>query len=200
MTEQSNMNIYQRINAVMKDIEYVKRGSAGQGTGVLYDVLISEIRESMVKHGIVVVTEKAGESRSRLTKKEMYVYECDFNVHYVNIDNPQDKFTTLIESHAMDSGDKATGKAITYAAKISLLKVFSLETGENDESRAESQDVSIITEEKALELESRLVETAQDGSVQWTQKANLLFTKYKISHPRQLKLKKLDAFEKDLGA
>lgn len=195
----NEMNIYQRINAVMKKIAYVKRGSAGQGTGVLYDVLVSEIRKHIVENGIVVVAEKASESKCRDTKKGVYIYECDFNIHYINVDNPADRLTTLIESHAMDSGDKATGKAITYATKISMLKVFGVETGENDESRAEQQDVTLITEEKALELEEKMtVVNTVSGLVDWTDKAVLLFTKYKIQHPRQLKSKKLEAFERDL--
>jgi hypothetical protein len=37
-------NIYQRINAVQQEgIIYLKKGSAGHGTGVLYDDLISKL-------------------------------------------------------------------------------------------------------------------------------------------------------------
>jgi len=195
----SELNIYQRINAVMKEVEYVKRGSAGQGTGVLYDEVIAQLRASLIKHGIIVVTEKFGESRARTTAKGHYVYECDFSVKYINMDNPEDCFNTVVEAHAMDTGDKATGKAITYATKASLVKVFSIETGENDESRAEMQDLSLITEEKAQELESKMTMTDDSGNVVWNNKAGLLFTKYKIQNVRQLKLSKLAQFEKDLG-
>ena len=48
-------NIYQRINAVMKDCDYVQKGKAQQGKGVLYDTVIAMIREPMIKHGIVMV-------------------------------------------------------------------------------------------------------------------------------------------------
>lgn len=52
----SDLNIYQRINAVQKKVAYIKRGSAGQGTGVLYDEVVSEIRKEMVAQGIVITT------------------------------------------------------------------------------------------------------------------------------------------------
>ena len=54
MTEKT-LNIYQRINAVMRDVKYIKKGSAGQGTGVLYDDVIPMIRGHMIKHGIVPI-------------------------------------------------------------------------------------------------------------------------------------------------
>ena len=134
----NEMNIYQRINAVIKEKIYIKRGSAGQGTGVLYDEVIAALQPLLTAHGIIVTTEKVGESRQRETKKGNYIYECDFNVTYINMDKPEDRFVNLVEAHAGDMGDKAPGKAITYAAKINMVKVFQIETGANDESRDDS--------------------------------------------------------------
>lgn len=129
------LNIYQKINEVRKEVEYVKRGSAGQGTGVLYDEVVALARDSMVNHGILVTTDFISDN-SRLTDpKKSYIYEAFIKVWYVNCDNPSDKFSTDIVAHAMDGGDKAPGKALTYATKASLVKVLLLETGINDESR-----------------------------------------------------------------
>jgi hypothetical protein len=52
----------------------------------------------------------------------------------------------------MDAGDKAPGKAITYATKISMLKVFGIETGDNEESRADQRDVNLISGEQCDQL------------------------------------------------
>jgi len=127
---------------------YVKKGSAGQGTGVQYDELISKLAPLLAENGIVVTAEKSGESSSRATAKGVYIFQSDFLIHYINIDNPEDRFTTLVEAHAMDSGDKAPGKAITYATKTSMLKVFGIESGDQEESRAEQADTDYITEEQ----------------------------------------------------
>lgn len=35
----------------------------------------------------------------------------------------------------MDEGDKAPGKGVSYATKNAMLKMFSIETGEDDEGR-----------------------------------------------------------------
>jgi len=159
-------NIYQRINAVINEKIYLKKGSAGQGTGVLYDELLEAVRDHLAKHGIIVIPEKAGQARERQNAKGNYIYECDFNIHYVNMDDPSDRFTCFVESHAMDSGDKAPGKAITYATKISMLKVFQVETGINDESREEGRErVKRIDREQLKAIKAEIERTGSDPSV-----------------------------------
>lgn len=134
----SDKNIYQRINAVRDEVVYLKRGSAGQGTGVLYDEVVALSRQAIQKQGIIITTDfLADSSRMVLASsgKENYIYEAFIRVNYINMDNPEDRFSTDIVAHAMDSGDKAPGKAVTYATKTSLVKVLFLETGINDEKR-----------------------------------------------------------------
>ena len=177
-----NKNIYQRIRDVIAEGEgYIKRGSAGQGTGVLYDEAIAVLTPLLTKHGIVFSVEKTGESRSRKNAKDNYIYECDFNVHYINIDEPSDRFTTLVEAHAMDSGDKAPGKAITYAAKISLLKVFQIETGLNDESRGEVKErTKTVSKDQIDELSKYCIYDDGNGSPQWSEVGTKLMKAYNI--------------------
>jgi len=188
------LNIYQRINNVIKEGLYIKRGSAGQGTGVLYDEVISILTPFLMKHGIVFNVEKVGEARSRANAKGNYIYECDFNVHYINIDDSSDRFTTLVEAHAMDSGDKAPGKAITYATKISLLKVFQIETGENDESREEIKEKSkTITPEQAAKLAEYCFMTDENGNPQWSRIGLQLSKSYRINSLNELLASNFDA-------
>jgi len=94
----------------------------------------------MVDEGIVVLVDQGGGEIliPKSDNNKMHLYEGVYEVSLVNIDNPNDRVTISIESHANDNGDKAPGKALSYAVKSALLKVFSLETGENDESRAEA--------------------------------------------------------------
>lgn len=181
-------NIYQRINSVMKENIYIKKGSAGQGTGVLHDELLAVLTPHLVANGIVVNVIKSGESRSRSNQKGNYIYECDFVVEYVNIDDPKDRLSVLVEAHAMDSGDKAPGKAITYAAKTAHLKVFSIETGLNDESRADAADIDTITQDQANQLFPLLC--THDGH--YTEKGMKIATAYKFKNLTDIKSKKFD--------
>lgn len=193
-------NIYQRINAIMQDQSiYIKKGSAGQGTGVNYDEVIAVLAPLLTKHGIVVSVDKIDDSRGRETKKGNYIYECDHLISYINIDNPEDRLVSRIESHAQDSGDKAPGKAVTYATKVSMLKVFGIETGDNEESRAEMRDTSMIDQATCDFLQGHMTETDAAGKTIWSGKGRKLLTKYNLGAIHQLKQSKLESFKKDLG-
>jgi hypothetical protein len=193
-------NIYQRINAVMQDQSiYIKKGSAGQGTGVSYDEVIAVLAPLLTKHGIVISIDKVGDSGSRETKKGAYIYECDYKISYINIDNPADRLESIVEAHAQDGGDKAPGKTATYATKVSMLKVFSIESGDNEESRSEVRDTSMIDEQTASELEQQMIEVI-NGASQWTKQGQRLLQKYRLGAVSQLKESKLASFKKDLGA
>lgn len=193
-------NIYQRINAVMQDQSiYIKKGSAGQGTGVSYDEVIAVLAPLLTKHGIVISIDKVGASSSRETKKGAYIYECDYKISYINMDNPEDRLESIVEAHAQDGGDKAPGKTATYATKVSMLKVFSIESGDNEESRSEVRDTSMIDEHTAAFLEQQMIEVI-DGARQWSKKGQRLLQKYRLGSVAQLKESKLAAFKKDLAA
>ena len=185
-------NIYQRINEVMKQNIYVKKGSAGQGTGVQHDEVLALLTPHLVTNGIVIQVSKSADSRNRETKKGVYIFECDYLVSYVNIDDPQDRLTVLVEAHAMDAGDKGPGKAMTYAAKTSHVKVFSIETGENDESRAEAMDTDVISPEQVQILFNYLC----DYNGRYTPKGTKVCLAFKFSNLAEIKTKKFEAILK----
>ena len=182
------LNIYQRINLIMKEKVYLKKGSAGQGTGVEYDELISALSPLLSTAGIVITAEKSGDSRSRENKKGNYIFESDFTITYINMDNPGDRFSTLIESHAMDAGDKAPGKAITYATKISMLKVFGIESGDKEESREEQRDINLISGDQCDQLYNLLC----DESGMFTEKGVGISKAFKFNNLNEIKAKKFN--------
>ena len=139
------MNIYQRINEVRKVAAYAKKDKAVAGSGymaVTHDAITALLREGMVEHGIVVapslIASRVSDTTTTTGKGIPIIrYEATYEVRFVNADDPQDMVATRIEAHALDQGDKAPGKAISYAVKYAMLKLFSIETGEDDEGRAE---------------------------------------------------------------
>tara|TARA_R110000764_G_scaffold35726_3_gene80021 strand:- start:195 stop:788 length:594 start_codon:yes stop_codon:yes gene_type:complete len=185
----NTLNIYQRINSIMTEGVYLKKGSAGQGTGAQYDELISKLAPLLSKNGIVITAEKNGDSRSRANAKGNYIFESDFTIHYINMDNPEDRFSTVIESHAMDAGDKAPGKAITYATKISMLKVFGIETGDNEESRADLNDVDFINQDQQGELFNLICDPATST---YTEKGLKIRRAYRFQNISDIRTKQYD--------
>jgi len=201
MNEQSK-NIYQRINAVMKEVSYVQKDAQIQGyKAVTHDQVVSVARQSFVNHGIVMsLSQMEGKFDDPLNGAKMRLYTGKYEIRFVNMDRPEEYISVEIEAQALDNGDKASGKCATYATKTAVIKLLWLETGENDESRADARDTSMIDEQTSSELEQQMIETGENGQAVWSKKGQRLLAKYKIGHPSQLKETKLAAFKKDLGA
>ncbi len=164
------MNIYQRIAAVMKAVSYVKKdktvsGSGGGYRAVTHDMVTAMVRPHLVEHGIVVVprlvnAQTVSTGRSTSGGTPINRFEGQYVVAFVNVDDPKDCIEVPAAAHAEDHGDKAPGKALSYATKYAILKVLLLETGEDDEGRigpaeqdmTEAQEAVLATlRERALE-------------------------------------------------
>lgn len=137
------MNIYQRINEVRKKVDYAKKDKAVEGyKAVTHDQITALTREHFVAQGIVIVpvlsghkTELTGTQTSRGTP--FVRWEGSYRFDVVNADEPTDRFSAEIAAHAIDHGDKAPGKALSYAKKALILKLLEIESGEDDEGREE---------------------------------------------------------------
>lgn len=162
------MNIYQRINAVMQKVAYVQKDATVERyKAVTHDQVVSVARGALVEAGVLIYPEqRAGRVVEVMTTKSggrMALYAGDYTIHFVNVESPEDRISVPVQAHAMDNGDKAPGKCVTYATKTAILKVLCLETGENDESRAEIRELSQpITDAQAETLKGLLAETESD--------------------------------------
>ncbi len=142
----SEQLIYKSIAGVMAEKLYIKRGSAGQGTGVLYDEVIAVLAPALIKHNIIVLPSLVSDGE-RETKKGAYIYEAKYEIKYVCTTDGS-SVSIISSAHAQDGGDKAPGKTATYATKTAHVKVFGFETGINDESRAEVSSVESVSSEQ----------------------------------------------------
>lgn len=140
MSEQT-LNIYQRVNAVRKKIDYIQKDksvSTGGGSykAVTHDMVTAMVRQHMIDAGIVCYPSLVDSaSLPKEPEAKQFRYEATYDFHFVNEESPEDKICIRIQAHAMDNADKAPGKAISYAKKYAILKLFEIETGEDEESR-----------------------------------------------------------------
>jgi len=130
-TPRKEKNIHQRLNSVMAEVSYIKKDKKidmGKGgfrvTG--HDNVTKLIHPLLVKHGISLIpsvedmTQEGNRTRARMS------------FDWVNIDEPEDKFTNECVAYGIDSQDKGPGKAISYAQRYIVLKTLHIETGEKD--------------------------------------------------------------------
>ncbi|HHZ70010.1 MAG TPA: hypothetical protein EYN67_16895 [Flavobacteriales bacterium] len=196
----SVLNIYQRINNVMKSVQYVQKDSSVSGMGggykaVSHDQVISVARQSLVDNGVIIFPNQIkGEFlqmrdvNATPTPIKMGLYSGTYEINFVNIDDGSDKITATIEAHANDNGDKAPGKALSYATKSAILKVLNLETGESDESREDQRDFNLISAEQVDQLFPLLC----DSNGQYTEKGSKVCRAFKFNNLNEIKSKKFN--------
>lgn len=138
--QQKTLNLEQRINAIREKVDYIQKDksvSTGAGGGsykaVTHDAVTAMLRKHMIEQGIVCYPNFISGTSTKEEKQRFY--EAVYDFVFVNMDAPVDTLTIRIQAHGMDSQDKAAGKALSYAFKYALLKLFMIETGEDEESR-----------------------------------------------------------------
>tara|TARA_R110000744_G_C19207745_1_gene545722 strand:+ start:41 stop:844 length:804 start_codon:yes stop_codon:yes gene_type:complete len=164
------MNIYQRVNEVRKQVSYIKKDAKVLNyKAVTHDAVIATIRPALIEQGIIAepsLESATMESTGTTTKGGTPInrYEAIYNVSFVNMDEPQDRIIIRVSAHANDEGDKAPGKALSYAVKMAELKLFNIETGDNDESRIESMPMSKFNAETLAKFANRMIQALNEDN------------------------------------
>lgn len=169
-------NIYQRINEVRKAIGYVQKDKAvstggGSYKAVTHDAVTGMVRAALIEHGVVIVPSVVSSVfNAKEPEAKQRLYEATFQIEFVNMDEPTDRIVTHQTAHALDNGDKAPGKAMSYATKYAILKLFNIETGDEEESRYQQDEYDFaVTLTKAESTES--VDIARSLIMEAKQKA-----------------------------
>lgn len=144
-------NIYQKISKVMADVRYLCKDDkvqAGQGSykAISEEKVTSTVRESLIKHGIVIIPVEQEHTRTDETLTDKYGNEktnrmstVDVKYRIQNIEDKDDYIIATSSGTGVDTQDKGVGKAMTYSYKYLLLRVFAIPTGE-DPDKISSQN------------------------------------------------------------
>lgn len=172
----SELNIYQRVNEIRKSVSYVQKDKKVTGyKAVGHDQVTAVLRAALVEFGVVVtqsLIESSFEETGSLTGSgnKWMMYTAKYAVKLVNVDTPDDFIEVITESQALDTGDKASGKAMSYAVKYAMLKTFSLETGEDEEGRQGDIQQKKDDEEKQkanVEINNQLNKYVDDAELSY---------------------------------
>ena len=145
----SEMNLYEKMAHIMTLITGVHKG-ANVSTGangpsyraVSHDDVTALIHLPCAEMGVIIIPSISKAETNTFDKPDKYggvktSYRVDLwvDVTFINADKPEERFVSSSFSYAIDSGDKATGKAYSMAVKYSYLKAFMLESYDEEESR-----------------------------------------------------------------
>ena len=135
------MNIYETISAVMADVGAIGKNSKNPQQGFMYrgiDAVMNALNPAMVKYHLFVVPEVLEQTREERTtsKGGLLIYSiCKIKFTFYAQDGSC--VTAVVIGEGMDSGDKATNKAMSVAYKYACFQTFCIPTEEMKDPDAE---------------------------------------------------------------
>ena len=173
------MNIYEKLSAITNEISAVAKNlNVGYGksqykavgeadvlaavkpTEAKYKVYSYPVSRRIIESNVLTSLDKDGNEKRQLFMRLEVVYR------FVNMENPEEYIDITTYGDGVDPGDKAPGKAMTYADKYALLKAYKIITGDDPDQKAsetlkaverkEAVSSQLITDVQAVALESVL--------------------------------------------
>lgn len=151
--------IYVAISETMADIGAVGKNNVNKTQGFKYrgiDAVMNALNPAMVKHKVFCSPEVLEQQREERTTKNgsLLIYSiCKIRFRFYTTDGSYIEAVTVGEG--MDSGDKATNKAMAIAFKYACFQVFCIPTEEMTDPDSESPDVAPNGNKKAVGNESK---------------------------------------------
>lgn len=138
--------IYQAIIGVMSDIGVIGKEKRNTQQGFKYrgvDDVMNALQPVMVQHGLFVVPEIIDQKREeRQTKNKGNLIYSVCTVRYTFYAKDGSSVQCVVVGEGMDSGDKATNKAMSIAFKYACFQVFCIPTEEMKDPDAEVHEVT----------------------------------------------------------
>lgn len=142
-----SLNIFQRVAAITDELGVVAKNlnvSAGKGSykAVGERDIIDAVKPLEAKYRVYSypssreiiddeILEGEKSYQGSTTKTTTFFTRIRTVYTFVNIDKPEETFSTIVFSEGIDPGDKGSGKAMTYADKYALMKAYKISTGDD---------------------------------------------------------------------
>ncbi len=142
-----NRLIFKKMSDVMKEIGYVAKDQKNQAQGFKFrgiDQFVNALYPALIKHGVFMTPRCTSEEHQlqevvRSSGKAGYDKHVSIMMEYDFFAEDGSKVTIgPIPAEGLDSGDKATNKALSAALKYALIQTFSIPTEDMAEADLES--------------------------------------------------------------
>lgn len=177
------MNIFQKMSAITAELQTVAKNLIVQQTKTSSYKAVSErdvldaVKPLEAKYGVYSypvkrtvlesnLLESESEYQGKVTKKTTFMTRIETVYRFVNVDKPDEYIETITFAEGIDTQDKGSGKAMTYADKYALMKAYKISTGddpdqnaseENNYKRTHKQSEAPKTEPKAADYRKMLI-------------------------------------------
>lgn len=173
------MNIYQRMLAIQSELATVAKnltvstGAKSSYRAVGEKDILDAVKPLEQKYGVYSYPvdrdivdsgemEKQGSNGYSTISRYLRIRTV---YRFVNIDNPDEHLDILSYADGIDSGDKATGKAMTYCDKYALMKAYKISTGEDPDQKASEEYTAVKKDRPSTQDLVMLRAMASDGTI-----------------------------------
>lgn len=178
--KEGKQNIWQKIHYVMKNAGYIQRKKSSMPyKTVTHNDVTDSVRKQITEVGLIIIPEVTSNSR------EGNIHSVVMSIHIMDIDSGETVEIKGFPGTGIDPQDKGYGKAISYAFKYILQKLFLLEIGDDEEVDRHQIKAIEPTKEVDPKVKKELEESAKQGYASLKDKWN------------ELKGEKLDGFTQD---
>jgi hypothetical protein len=151
------MNIFQKMAAITAELQTVAKNLTVQQTKTSSYKAVSErdildaVKPLEAKHGVYSypakrtilesnLLESESEYQGKVQKKTTFMTRIETVYRFVNVDKPDEYIETTTFAEGIDTQDKGSGKAMTYADKYALMKAYKISTGDDPDQNASEEN------------------------------------------------------------
>jgi hypothetical protein len=177
------MNIYQKMAKITAELKTVAKNLEVQQTRTSSYKAVSErdildaVKPLEEKHGVYSypasrrvlesnILESENVYKDTVTKKTTFMTRIETVYRFVNIDEPSEYIETTVFSEGIDSQDKGSGKAMTYADKYALMKAYKISTGDDPDQYA-SEPVDYKKDNSLSPNQLKLISEYPQDTLRW---------------------------------
>lgn len=134
MANEKNLNIYQKLDLARVEIGIVQKSVSVMNNykAVCETDILKAVNEAEHKVGLYSFLESLDILKS-IQQNGFNFIRVRVGVKIVNIDKPEECLVFYGLGDGLDKGDKACGKAVTYAMKYALMKGYKIPSGEDSD-------------------------------------------------------------------
>jgi len=168
------MKVYEKIAAVTAELSKIgiSKDSKNQSQGYAFrgiDAVYGALSPLLSKHGLCIlprVTDRQVIERQNRQGTALFYVTLTVEFDFVAAEDGS-KHTVITVGEAMDSGDKASNKAMSAAYKYAAFQAFCIPTEGDNDADSQTHEVAADTTDPAVEAAVQLAATIEELNGIW---------------------------------
>jgi hypothetical protein len=168
------MKVYEKIAAVTAELSKIgiSKDSKNQSQGYAFrgiDAVYCALSPLLSKHGLCIlprVTDRQVIERQNRQGTALFYVTLTVEFDFVAAEDGS-KHTVITVGEAMDSGDKASNKAMSAAYKYAAFQAFCIPTEGDNDADSQTHEVAAVTTDPAVEAAVQLAATIEELNGIW---------------------------------